>query len=380
ELSFILFLVSLIVLSIHFRRLTFIEKKITWKHLILFVIFVIPYFEILNIRSILNPEITRTKGIIEMLSGDILTWHWWFLNHYIDADGVIVSFVGKNILLYYLYNGVLLLAVLIFGFVRLAKNKLKIGIYLLPPLLYFAYFFLVAEFFPRIGLAFLPTRAWIHLILPVVILLVLVVEIIEKNSLKIKFLPPVLIGLILIGYSGTLYVAKTNIKEIDRAELPGVKFIEHNLEPNALILSSQDNIDLVSVYANRDKYIQIPVTSTLDISSFKQLVKATLLKASKDQIIPIQDQIIQTLEFYQNHTLVDKQISVIQDEKDQIIKAENSDNNPVYFLFSYHKLDALNTANQDRQTSADLLNRNVYAHLGYPIVYDDSKVLIIKIR
>ncbi len=380
ELGFILLFISVITTIIHLLRLIFVEKKITWKHILLSLIIIYPYIKMLDLTVFIGP-IKVIKGyVLEILSRDQIHLRWWFLNHYIDADGVTISFTGKNLILYYLYNGILPLILFVYLLFVLLIKKIKLGLHFVPPLLYFLFFFLAAEIFPRFTLTYLPSRAWVHIMMATVLLLTLALEKILKKGIKIKLLSYLMISIILIGFSGSLFVAKTNIKEVYSEELPAANFIKNNLSSDSLILSTQYNIGLVAVYGHQTNYDQMPVNSLVDKDMFEKMISKKEEELSQDKIIPIRPKIIQTLDSYIGSQLIDSKVTVFQQEQNKVTKAIYSAGKPIYFIYSYRKLDALNTANQNRQDSADPINRDTYPNLGYEIVYHDKNVLIMKLK
>lgn len=380
ELGFILLATALVTTLIHLCRLIFVEKKITWKYILLFLIIVYPYFRLIDFSAIIHPLKVIKDYSVEILSRGQPQWRWWFLNHFVDADGVVVSFSGKNLLLYYLYNGILPLALLVYLFIFSIIKKCKLGLHFIPPLLYFLFFFGAAEIFPRFSLYYLPSRSWVHIMIATVILLALVIEVNIKKGIKFKFLPYLLIAFLLIGLFGSIYVAKTNIKEVYSEELSAADFIKNDLPKDSLVLSSQYNIGLVMIYGNQTNYDQFIVDSAINRDEFDQIVSDKLAQLSKDQTIVYKPKIVRTMDYYENNLLTEKEVLVLQNEQDMIIKAMNTGSNPVYFIYSYRKLEALNTANQNRQDSADPINKDTYTKLGYPVVYKDNNVLIIRIR
>lgn len=380
ELGFILFTIAFITTIIHLYRLILVEKKITWKYILLFLVIIYPYIRLVDISAIVHPLKVIKDYSIEILSRGQHQWRWWFLNRYIDADGVVVSFSGKNLLLYYLYNGILPLALFVYLFILSIVKKCKLGIHFIPPFLYFLFFFCAAEIFPRFSLDYLPSRAWVHIMIATVILLALVIEENIKKGMKFKFFPYLLIASILIGYFGSIYVARTNIKEVYSEELSAADFIKNNLPKDSLVLSSQYNIGLVMIYGNQTNYDQFIVDSAINKDEFDQLVSDKLIQLSKGQIIVFKPKIVQTMDYYESNLLTEKQVLVLQNEQDMLVKAMNTGKNPVYFVYSYRKLEALNAANQNRQDSADPINKDIYTRLGYSVVYNDKNVLIIRIR
>lgn len=380
ELSFLLLLISAMTVALNLGRLIFYEKKIKIKHIILFLILIYPYLRDINYLDLFRPVVSRTRETWALWSSGGFHLSWWFISHFTDADGASVSFLGVNVLLYYLYNGILLLALIVLLRALSSKKQLKKGLYFLPVVLYLLFFFTVAEILPRMGFIFLPSRAWIHIMLASVVLFLLLIELTEDKLRKIRFFTYALISFIVIGYCGALYVAKTNIKEVYNEELPVAEFIKSDLSEDSLVLSSQDNIDLVSIYADHDKFSQMNVSSLVDKSKFEELINTKLLELSQDKTMTLEAAIVQTTDTLVNNQIIDHHVTNIRPQLDRVTKAIYKENSPVYFLYSYRKLNALNTAKVERQDSADILNRDTYRNFGYQIVYSDRYTILMKLR
>ncbi|MFA6423036.1 MAG: hypothetical protein WCW17_01135 [Patescibacteria group bacterium] len=353
QLSAVLVAIAVITLGINLWKLIFIDKKILWKHIILFSIITIACFVIFDLWNLFLPSVLILKSAY--LSFANINWRWWFINRYLDIDGTIIMFSGINALFYYLYNGVLLLLLLAYLYCFICIKRIKIERYVLPPVLYLIFFFVVAEVLPRIGLFFLPNRAWLHMMIPAVILSALFLEKIEITKLKIKFIPIILIVFICTGYAGSLYLIKNNIKKVYREELPTANFIKNNTPVDSIILSSQDNLALVYIYGNRN-YGQTTTDHIINKNEFVNLIDTELEELSKNINKTIRPKLNKTIE----------NISTI--------------NGSVYFLYSYRKLNILNNGKIDRQEVDDSLNESTYRNFEYPVVYSDKNAFLIKIK
>jgi hypothetical protein len=377
QLGVVLIFIVLIALGSNLWRLILIDKIISWKHIILFFIIIIPYCIIINISSIIKPTSLIIIYALHTFSG--FHWRWWFINSYTTIDGVNLGWPGINGLFYYLYNGILLF-LLMFPLVYLViKKHLKIKLYFITPIIYFIIFFLVAELLPRMGIFFIPNRAWVHLMIAAIMLIALLIEILEKKKILYKYLAPVSLVVIIFGFCGSVYVAKNNINRVYKEEYSVAKYINDNTPQDSIIISSQDNNDLVSIYGNR-KFSQIYIKNIIDKNTFDNLINLDLYDLSYDKIIFLQPKIVETIDYYKDEHNILQNTKVIQSQSNEVIKAIYNSNNSIYFLYSYRKLKGLNNKREYMQNSIDSVNDNTYKNLGYPIVYSDNSTILIKVK
>lgn len=378
ELGITLLLVSLVALLINLYRLAFIKKVISWQQTLLFLIIILPYAYILHVGDKLLPAIDQIKYALSFIHG--LHWRWWFINSYTTVDGVNLGWPGLSFISYYLYNGILLSLVVIGIYLTLLYKKTKIGIWALPATLYLIIFLAFAEITPRLGLYFLPNRAWVHLMLAVVVLLVLMVEKLNINALKLKWLALSVLATIVIGYGGTIYVAKNNINKVYQGELPVAEFIKTKTPRDAVILSSQNNEALAHIYGDRS-FSNVAITQKITRDQFVNITNATLEVLSHDQVNLIQPRIVLiTQKFGLNDALIDQESKIVQPKEIKINPKLYTGHNAVYFLYSYDKLGGLNQDRSYLQGENDTVNKDTYKNLGYPVAFSNSDTLLIKIK
>ena len=354
QLSAIMVSISLITIAIHLARLIFIERRITITHIVLFVLIVAPWFKILNLWHFFNPVVLIFEFALDNFKR--LTWHWWFLNNYTDIDGEAVGFTGINAVFYYLYNGILPLITIIYLVASTLSKRFRVGIEVIPAILYFGFFFAAAEILPRIGLIMLPSRAWPHMMIPLVILIVPYSATLIKNKFNTKIYIIALIAIILIGYVGTIFLTAKNIKKVYRSELPVAEYMKNNLPKDAVVISSQDNNAIVNIYADRYYFGRIMAEDKLDRNEFEKLINQTL----------------DTLEKNKNY--------IIQPKINRFLDTPDFNHNEIYFVYCNSQLTAINNANTDRQSFSDAINRDTYANLGYAVSYQDKNCTLIKVR
>ena len=352
-LSAVLLAVPMIALGLILGRSVFKSRRISWQLAIVVIIILVASYLFFGHGKLLEPSIAIFDWMAHSFSG--IHWQWSFLSRYEDFDKTVISYTGLNVGFYYLYNGAVLLVLLVYlAFIRQTRPFRK-NLYYLLPAFYFSCFILIAEFLPRLGLFFLPSRAWLHMMVSVVILLALLAEDIGKKGLTIRWLPYILSFLIILGFCGSLYLVNFNIKKVYQEELAVVKHIKYELPVDSIIVSSQDNLALVYIYAQRD-YGKIKVDTKIDRDEFDRLIEAEI------------------------RALMKNKFEVLQPKVNQILEIPALPSAPVYFLYSYRKIDVLNNAKIDRQTVVDPINRDTYDKLGYPIIYSSQDAILIKIK
>jgi hypothetical protein len=370
-------LISFISILFSIVRLIFVKKTINWLHLLIAAIIIYPYWQIFNLSTAFTAAVNAMK--LAFTTSGHLIWRWWFLNSYKSVDGINIGWPGTQAIDYYLYNGLILLIVLIILGIILHRAKKNIGKSAIIPLIYLIIFFFFAEIMPRMGMYFLPNRAWVDIMLAAVVILAMqLVRIAEIDSLvsKTKYL---LIILIIVGYAGIIYVAKNNIDSVFKQELPAANFIKNQTPNNAVVLSTQENGTLVRVYGERN-YGQLEADQLLNPGQFNLLVSQELTELSTDKISLIQPRIVQIIQKFQGQNLNSQTTTILQDEKDSVDKAVYFGNNPVYFIYSYQKLAGIATTRGYEKNLLDSVNQSTYKQLGYHIVYQDSSTIVLQLR
>lgn len=372
ELGAVLILIAATAVIINTLRAKVIGKKVTRQQLFWLIATVLPYIWLFHLLGFFNQVLTMINYAAHFLGQ--VSWRWWFIDSYTTVDGASLGWQGINALFYYLYNGILLVPLLAYLCYRLNKNRLKVGLPMLPVAIYVSVFFIFAELLPRMGVFFLPNRAWVHLMIALIIWLGLVVEKLKGNQLTERILPVILSILIVFGYSGSLYVAKNNINQVDKQELPVADFIRNNTPSNSIVLSSQGNLTLVDIYGQR-AYSRIYFSEVVDRGEFDAQVQNELQDLSVDKLIVIKPKIIQVTETPDGNEVV-----TIQEQQTRLNKATYHGGNPVYFLYSYRKLKGLIAERDYSKDIIDSANKDTYSRLGYPIVFSNNGTILLRIR
>lgn len=180
-------------------------------------------------------------------------FHFWFLSGYTDYFNSYVSIKGMSVILYYGYNlGFLVIVGLIIYLVNRKTIKFDSRIFSLA-LIGFWIFFSIAEFFPRLGFAFLPDRAWVYIAITSSILLIPILGSI-KNKLLILLINVIFIGTILLCLS-FIYLRQG---WTTRDEYTAAHYLKKNLPSDSIVISQGSNLPMIRYFAGYK--LQVPDT------------------------------------------------------------------------------------------------------------------------
>lgn len=378
ELSILLIVISVLATIANIYYLAVVKKKIKPIHILLFLIIIYPYCLIFNI---FGDIINRTAIIKTAFVGwQNITWNWWFLDSYKTVDGVELGWPGLQAVQYYLYNGLILLLVALFLYVMIKRHRLKIALGLAIPLTYFSIQFFFAEIMPRMGMYFLPNRAWVHVALAVILLIAIEQEALKKINNKLLFSAMSLV--VLVGIYGTLYIAKNNVNEVFPEEVSVASYIDKNLEKNAIILSTQDNDSLITIYANRSfGWIDsLDLENEFCLEDFGNAVNKTLDTLRNDRTITTRPLIISTTQTIKDNVVKKETVTIKQAALEYLIPASFSGNEPVYFLYSKRKAQGINSSRKYQSKIVDPSNYDNYNSMRYDVVYQDDHSLLLKLK
>lgn len=385
QLGMLLVILSLLVLVYSLGK-DVVTKKIVvrWQHVVLAIIVVAPYVKLLKLTTLFVPIYALSKYFLSFMHH--LSWRWWFLDSYATLDGYQVGWPGVQALFYYLYNGVALF-LLIGLIILLARQKIvavRAGLTL--ALLYVSFYFVVAEILPRLGLYFLPNRAWPHLMIAAfLVFFYLVAAYQEKIVAQGRWFVFVSCLLILSGFSGSMYVLQNWVGTVFREEIPAAQFIKTQIPNDALIVSTQPNRDLVSLYGDHP-FISMPRlaegVSYSDRTSFMNYMDEALEKITQDNtgvVVPERSIVTQ---HYTGDTLIVSEKSIISPQHVVRAPIEFNSNEAIYFIYSFRKLAGMNGARPYNQRILDSANQNYFRSLkeGVDVVYRDDSVVIVKVR
>jgi hypothetical protein len=369
----------------------YIKKTVvlTAQKLALAVLIVLPYLLLFKPLRYLEPFIRMFRSIAN--ASHVTGWDWWFIDSYKTIDGFNLGWPGIQALYYYLYNGLLFLFVFIgLSLWTLFANRQTVAErrktwYFAIPFLYVFFYFVTAEVLPRLGIAFLPNRAWPHLMLGLIALLILYLE--QQQSFfsqRIKQLAAALAIPIVAGIGGLLYITNNNVSTVYKDELAAARFIREKTDPKALIVSTQATRDLVYHYAKRPYYrLSLDYTTPQFTSNqaFNALVMQDvdqyIAKRNQIQYFPEESEIVTR---YSGDLMISTTRNILQAARtvpptDPLDKSKG-----VYFLYSLARFNSINGSRPYNQPLLDALDKPYFTDLNRDdVVYDDGKVIIIEL-
>lgn len=376
ELSVLLLILALMPIGPIMWRVTAVEKRVTWKHLLLATVIVLPYLKLFSVQSYFSKLVNSIHLVLKLVPP--VHWRWWFIDNYVTIDGFNLGWPGIQSVYYYAYSGALLLILTLGLLVWVGSGRKLTQRHIVIPMVYGAVFLVFAELLPRLGFFFLPNRAWVHLMLAVSVTLLLIYE--QKTDFTgfARFITVFLPGVfIIIGVIGTLYVAGNNVAEIFREEIPSLAYVK-GTTPKSLFISSQENRTLVQLYGGR-AYQDILVDQKLDRPGFDHLVDQQIDKMQHGKVTTV-PQVTQETKRFEDGKLVFSSTQVVQERGIVTIKPTYLVGTPVYFIYSIRKSSGVNAVRKYNHKLNDVINKDTYAFLGYTPVYSDGSVIILKLR
>ncbi len=350
----------------------------------------------------------RDLGIIKQV-GNLLKPFWrimlhpkldlWFINNYINIDGNRMGWPGYTWIYYYGYNLGIVLPILA---LTVIIKKVKIDWDLKNNWLYlvsFLAFFLIAEFFPRIGLVFLPDRAWLFASLSLAFFIPILLKNISK-AFPEKILSWGVIFLLLISFLVSWGITYAKQGWTTQKEYEAVQFIKKNLPKEAVIVTQSGNSPMVSYFSERlfakppEKFFKknnieedlnllesLPeyISQKKYYLSERESLEATL-REDLNQIVLIppnsdNDEMKKLSRTYKKYQKTKKIISVIEEER-------LDEKRPIYILYSQDKFTCL-YGQREWWKKINFYGANLKKFDQNPEyfekVYDKNKVIIWKV-
>ncbi len=388
ELSLTLFfVVAMVALALVFAAWLRRDIVITWKQGALGLIAIFPYFRLFYTSTAVTRMVGWGRYIVDAVSHS--HWRWWFINNYTTIDGNNLGWRGIQAFYYYLYNG--LLFMIVFAIVallvwRYRQKRLRTDAkwLLAAPVAYTAIYLTVAEILPRLGLFFLPNRAWPHLMLGLIVVFVLFVEEFQTALKPVRWLVVVLLlGTIVSGSGASLYLTRNRVGTVFPQEMSVATYIKHQTAKDAIFLSTQPNSDLVKFYGNR---FFVPMTADelkgiSDPAAFSDRLKSEinqLIAQNKPFVTPEESQITQ---YFVGTKLLRTEKKVVVPKHTVNPEFHITAQTPVYFIYSFAKLGGINGQRPYNQTVLDQGDKPFFlAFKTIDVVYRDTSAIVIRVQ
>lgn len=327
------------------------------------------------------------------------TFRWWFINSYVNVDGIQIGWPGYSWLLYYGYNIGLLVPWLILITVTHFK-KPKYRPIQLPIAINLIAFLIIAELLPRFNIAFLPDRAWLFIALSLAFYIHRSVEYLEKVNLR--WINAVTYAVVLMAIVSGWMVTYAKQGRVSRDEYSASQYLRQNTPQNSRVISQDSNNALIVYFGGRQEVVPpddgffmsdqaapakqfISTLFSIDAARLPDSLDAKNAKASlktdlSDLLTANQkedrDRIIQEI--------ITERNNLERAYVDERLMAENNANStpptPMYILYSYDKFsDLYGTRDWWKKVNyfgANLNKFNQDSH--FTKVFDNNKVIIWK--
>lgn len=380
ELGYVFLLVTILT-TLSLLCISFLEStnKRRWlrnfgKWTIIGIIFLFPYAKTALSANSFGFYIRAFTYILQNSSQ--FHWRWWFLDSYKTVDGWDVSWAGTQVILYYLYNGIIFMgASVLFWLASKRQNALR---NFLPIVIFISVYFATAEILPRFGIAYYPNRAWVHLMLGAWAGLTLIS--INWEWRRPAYIYPciaICLGATLIGIGGWVKVTEGKGGFYSPEENRIQKFMATSLPENAFILSTQtSNEAILRVYVSK-KTGYLPYTSTY--SSYDTFAPTALNTwLDQERLAHVETITTDTTEVTSHGQLLSETKTNRQEQ--QPLPSDDL-NDPVYFYYSFSRLKGIIGSRDWWRITNNSISYDFFKNFpAEKTVYKDDTGIIIKLR
>jgi len=250
---FLILLIICIFSIIYFLR----YKIVSLKNKPWLLVFVATYIYLFADKIMLTLGMNNVKNIVAAFVSAIEKPKFtiWFLNGYRDFTGVFVSWPGYSWIIYYGYIlGGFFLIILLMIVVKRKRYRILSSSIGKVCAVSFILFFLLAEIFPRLGLAFLIDRSWIFIVATFSLLipsLLRELALTKKQSIVLAVVLLCSVAAVIIF----MYIKQGWTTKSEYASLGYIQSTPYD----SLIISQPGNTALITYFGDRD--ILVPPSS-----------------------------------------------------------------------------------------------------------------------
>ena len=341
-------------------------------------------------------------------------WDWWFLNNYTAIDGGNIKWPGYTFLYYYLYNGMGIIVLFIIVVITLffLKHNLKLQLRstkfilpIIPIIVFLSAHLIIAEVFPRMGLFILPNRAWPHIMLSMVFLIIVFIIKIEGHYYPVIHSRKFTILLLMVIASGVIGSMVGSIfmgGQVLPAEKGLIKNI-NELPSSSIVTTTQVNENLVEIYGKKTyltiKQVKVDnkdillkeVNDSLEnfLLGYRKNILVSYSATESTVISNVTNNSFQTKTI--NEKIIDNEqtLELLKEyfghEYDKVITELNRYDNiykrPIYFVYSFAKFNGVLAKRDWWFEDNDPQNLDwLKNYTGDNIVYKDASGILLKIR
>ena len=327
--------------------------------------------------SFLQLPINIVEDLLNMIQIG-LSWSWWFLSGYSNMDGFDLGWTGfRNVLNYYAYSLSPFLA-LLFPFMLFflmkkifkkenfsATEKVSLSILIMG--------LVFAEFLPRLDFPTLPDRFW-----PMISISLIAISPFVFSGLKplnTKLFRSIAAIFLLIGISGSVYIAKSKAGYVSDREYEAAIWIKENTPSDSIFITQGGNGAMLDYFARR-KNIVPPNTFFLS----GNMGERNDNKKSEKMLKTIEGLFAESLKnpTEKNLSLLEASLKKYDNERSREKFIESFENQEaVYVLYSFDKFNNYYANRQWWRESnffgADLRKFNE----NYDLVYNNNDIIYI---
>ncbi|MDO8335236.1 MAG: hypothetical protein Q7T74_00415, partial [Candidatus Saccharibacteria bacterium] len=323
------------------------------------------------------------------------------IDSYRNVDGVLVGWPGYSWLFYYGYNLGIFLPSLTALMITLQFKQLSIfwaSIRHEWPVLVIGFgMLLIAELLPRFGLAYLPDRAWLFIVLMLSLLIPYAINLlIGKYSWASKMIALIMFGSIAMGS----YVTYAKQGWMTNAESAAIPFIQTQTDKSAIFFGQGGSRPAIRYFAERTL---VTPPEEIFLSHDKDVVKKYLddqitnRQLAFEQIrarrLALADSLAQlsldvkglrnksdTIAFKEKADQLIEQMANGQYDESTSVESNIVDNLPIYILYDRTKFNSLYGQRVWWRSSNFYGADTDKFTYSYPLIYNERGVMIWKVR
>lgn len=390
--EFFYFLVMITGFSLLLGLLPIIKKK-RIEAAVFFTISFLGLFGWIKDLSIINQFDSYLKTFSSYLFHP--KFNLWFIGNYTNVDGNQMGWTGLSWIFYYGYNlGLVMPTMLLYAFFKKLKNQKIEKSTMLILGIAFLLFFSIAEIFPRLGLAYLPDRAWLFVSLSMILTIAFCIP----DNIKLSKVQEYLI-LVLFLIAGSTSFALTYAKQgwTTPNEFEAAKFIENDIPADSIIISQSGNAPMIKYFGNR--ILVVPPQDFFynknqrETKAYIENLPSTIsrrneIEAQRNETLRLIQNIVDSLKNTTDNVSTENVMSRLKTEVstyDKLLKIENEikknkldEPRPVYILYSNDKFTGLYGNRQWWKTGNFFEAKLEILNQTFPLIYDKNNILIWK--
>lgn len=375
ELGAILLACSFIAFITMIFRSAKTDWRKTLKGLFVAAIIIFPYLLIFHVFSKFKAISFIPKFLINNLPTKF-HFEWWYVDYYLNPDGIVFSYPGIMGIFWYLFLGALVvfLFVLALPFLKKKISWLNFSNNL-PLIFYLLILFFVAEIYPRFAkVAFLPERAWPFLAAGLSLLSVLLVSHCVKQKINfkaIKILSAACLISVLAGCGGSIYLTTNRGLLLSREEAGAIQYINQQTPADAVLVSTQSYNENIAAFSDR-VFVTLSRKKYDNLNNLLGDRKKEIEEANKNQIAV-------------EHKIIYKANGEVASDTKKDIGYNEYNLNKIYFVYSIHRFEKTKfVGNSNYFAKNDIENKALFENpVSQPngdLVYNKNGVIIFKLK